>query len=79
MNQKRKVVLIVGGGAVGLSEALHAAMEQLDEAGIEYEIQEPHEMVIRASDIPPTIVPPLEVDSKPYPERNRKKGKGKRF
>ena len=72
-----KVILV--GGASALA-SIPEVLAELDAQGIEYELQEPHEMLLHAVDRePPPIISPLEIDRKPYPERNRKKGKQRKY
>ena len=78
MSQKHKVVLIVG--AAGMSR-IGDLLSMIDEQGIEYEIEDPSVVLVRAMEDrePLPIVPAIEEDCKPYPERNHRKGKRKRF
>ena len=86
---ERKVI-IVGSAASLASTRLREVLDKLDELDIGYELQEECTLVLSSDDPinkalmaidhePPPIISPLEGDSKPYPERNRKKGKGKRW
>ena len=77
---ERKVI-IIGSRNLKRSDLMHLleVLDDLDELGVEYELQEAHNMLLHRVEEIPEIKPVLEDDSKPYPEPNHKKGRKKRF
>lgn len=74
-------VILVGSLSIGIpSEYLTEVLEKLDVLAIEYTLQDEQSiMFIQPLEEMPEIKSIIETDIKPYPERNRKKGKNKRW